>query len=291
MASRVFGLVRPRSAAGPYAYIWQRLVRRTARCFFAMLLGSATALPTAAAQEAPSNEFSAASSSSIKATRTQTTIRLQILQAAKKLRVPRLASPIRSLAWSDGFNDTLTLKPEPDVWEISFGRQQALGKTLVLKLGASPQLIDEMQPITSQADGSYWLPAHLAETAGDKIRYEPQPFKNTVGYWTGISDSAKWTFKLEKPGSFNIGLLQGCGEGQGGSLAKMIVVAEDRKTSTQELSFEVEETGHFQDFRWRHLDRIELERPGLYTLRIVPERIAKNALMDVRAVHLIRLPD
>ena len=27
----------------------------------------------------------------------------------------------------------------------------------------------------------YFWPAHFATTTGDKIRYEPQPFKNTVG--------------------------------------------------------------------------------------------------------------
>jgi hypothetical protein len=55
-----------------------------------------------------------------------------------------------------------------------------------------------------------------------------------------------------------------------------------------ELTFQTLDTGHFQNFRWRHLGEITLTDAGEYELRIEAKRIAKNAFCDVRAVQLVR---
>jgi len=57
------------------------------------------------------------------------------------------------------------------------------------------------------------------------------------------------------------------------------------------IDFEVVETGHFQNFRWVHVGAVELGAEADYELRINPKEIRNAALMDIRAVHLIRLPD
>ena len=96
------------------------------------------------------------------------------------------------------------------------------------------------------------------------------------------------TLKVETPGRFNVGILQGCGKGQGGSDA-VINIQNSTDQSSTKLDFKVEETGHFQNFKWRTIGEIELSQ-GQQTLEIRPVKIANKALMDVRAIHLVRLP-
>ena len=52
------------------------------------------------------------------------------------------------------------------------------------------------------------------------------------------------------------------------------------------LSFTVEDTGGFQEFRPRVIGRVELVA-GEHVLRIVPRRIAKAAACDIRQVRLV----
>ena len=151
-------------------------------------------------------------------------------------------------------------------------------------------LPSELKPIKPTSDGSFELFAHFASTHGEKLRYEPQPFKNTVGYWTGKKDYAAWTIQLDKPGRFNVAVLQGCGKGQGGSQAIMSFIAPVKDT-TPTIEFDVVETGHFQNFLWVHLGEVELRHRGAVEINVAPKQIKKAALMDIRAIHLIRLPD
>ena len=75
-----------------------------------------------------------------------------------------------------------------------------------------------------------------------------------------------------------------CGKGQGGSLVAATL-------GDQKVEFTVEDTGHFQNFIWRHIGEIGVSDPGVYALKISATKIAKGAVMDVRAVSLTRLPD
>ncbi len=261
--------------------------------FIAYLFASlAFAVQSASADEQPPR-FEAADSQGVTATRSDRAVFLTIdATVTGPITLPRLAAPLASMSWQGSeTDDGISLKPEQDHWVISWKNRPAQDATLVLLFGAEPILLGELKPTTATTDGSFYLPAHLARTAGEKVRYEPQPFKNTVGYWTGKGDSATWTFKLDKPGRYSVAILQGCGKGQGGSKAILSVMQAQRQVANHEQTFEVVETGHFQNFRWVHVGEIELGIVDNYELTVRPVQIAKAALMDIRAIHLIRLPD
>jgi hypothetical protein len=206
--------------------------------------------------------------------------------------LPRLAAPLRGLKWrGEEAASNLKLQPELTTWKVSWDKLPKGEATIEMQLDAPPLLIAECKPIQATGDGSLYLPAHMATTQGDKIRYEPQTIKNTVGYWAGMQNSASWTLHIAKPGKFNVAILQGCGAGNGGSTAEiaLLPVAAADKPAAQ-IEFEVQETGHFQNFVWRHLGEIHVADAGDFQLRISPKNIKRAALMDVRAVHLIRLP-
>ncbi len=221
-------------------------------------------------------------------------VHLQPNFAGKSVELPRLAAPVRSLAWQGESADarsSLKLQPELTTWKLTWDAAPAAGGVIELQLDAAPLLIAECKPIEANGDGSLYLPAHMATTTGDKIRYEPQPFKNTVGYWAGMQNSASWSLKIAKAGKFNVAILQGCGAGNGGSTAELTLhSAASPDNAAAELQFEVQDTGHFQNFVWRHLGEINLTEASEYQLRVSPKNIKRGALMDVRAVHLIRLP-
>jgi hypothetical protein len=209
-----------------------------------------------------------------------------------RLEIPRFCASVREVVWEDGNPSSIKLTPEQESWRIESQRKNTQGKTMVLICGSPPLLPSEVQPVSSQADGSYYLPAHMATTAGEKVRFEPQSYKNTVGYWVGKQDTATWSVAVEKTGRFNVAVLQGCGRGQGGSTAGMTFTLKSalKMKPVGEVEFEVLETGHFQNFHWRQLGVVELPE-GMVNVRVAPKRIAKNALMDLRAIHLVRLPD
>ena len=90
------------------------------------------------------------------------------------------------------------------------------------------------------------LHAWQAKTFGEKILFEPQWYKNTVGYWAIESDYATWELKIDQPGTYSVAMLQGCGKGQGGSDA--VVTLRQDNTVKAKLHFQTIDTGHFQNF-------------------------------------------
>lgn len=146
----------------------------------------------------------------------------------------------------------------------------------------------EYQPPTSDgrervvpqlADGRVYLHARDAQIHGTTVRYEPQPHKNTIGYWTRLEDWVSWEFSLTEPGSFAVEILQGCGNGSGGSEVFFSV-------DNQSLPVVVQDTGGFQNFVSREIGRVRLDRPGQYTFSVKPKTKPGVAVMDLREVTL-----
>lgn len=138
----------------------------------------------------------------------------------------------------------------------------------------------EGKPIAQGDDGIVVCHARDVTIHGVKVQYEPRPVKNTVGYWTNPKDWVSWDFKIRKPGRFEVEVLQGCGKGHGGSRVSVFVNGE-------KLTFTVEDTGHFQNFKPRIVGTVTILQPGVSTLKIVPIDKKSVAVMDVRQVRLI----
>jgi hypothetical protein len=138
----------------------------------------------------------------------------------------------------------------------------------------------EGKPPVQAEDGSVLLHGRDATVHGTTLRYEPDPKKITLGFWVKQSDAATWQFEIKQPGTFALEVMQGCGKGAGGS---------DMQVQVAETSFEfvVEDTGHFQNFKPRQLGLVKIEKPGIYTAKVQPKKIAKNAAMDLQQMQLI----
>ncbi len=235
--------------------------------------------------------FGAANSPGVAVQRDREHVFLEIQDPSlNTVSIPRLAAPLQAIRWQrhEGAS-VIKFKPEPDRWTISWETRPPNADTLVIQLAGRPLLMEECLPIRAASDSSLMLPAHLGVTRGEKLRYEPQTFKNTIGYWTVAGDSVHWAVQIDLPGRYNVAILQGCGKDQGGSQVRLQIARQGGRQETMVEQFEVIETGHFQNFQWRHLGEVQLDT-GRHNVMLNPVSIANKAVMDVRAIHLIRIP-
>jgi len=199
------------------------------------------------------------------------------------VRIPRLNNPVTAI-YLQGDKERAPLKLTPHVaeWEIAlkFGPGRLGQLVVVVETIGPPRLASEPHVIRPSAGGQFSLAAHDAVTHGQNLRYEPQPHKNTVGYWSRQEDWCEWHLATAKPGRYEVQILQGCGKGQGGSEVAVSIGGE-------EIIFTVEETGHFQNFKNRTIGTIELAAGDDDILQLRPRTKAAAAVMDVRQVRLI----
>ena len=130
-----------------------------------------------------------------------------------------------------------------------------------------------------KSDGSIVLLATNATVHGKTIRYEPQPHKNTIGYWTKAEDWASWDFKVNTPGKFEVTLTQACGKGSGGSEVAFTI-------GEQTIKDIVPDTGAFTNWVQRTIGSFTLANAGTYTISVKPITKPGLAVMDLRAITL-----
>jgi hypothetical protein len=199
----------------------------------------------------------------------------------EEIKITRLANVVNKAYFHGDSMIKVQLQPEPDHWLIKFSeRPKGPLTVLVMELDAPALAFDDSRVLVPDSDGVVNLSARFAVTHGSLLRYEPQAHKNTVGYWANVEDTAEWHFEVTQPGLYEVDLLQGCGKGHGGSRVEI-------QLDGQKLPFEVQETGHFQNFIWRTLGKVDLPKTRNATLKLMPLHKAAGAVMDVRAIRLV----
>jgi len=180
----------------------------------------------------------------------------------------------------------MKLTQSPTRWTLSFTDGAAAanamrgGGILILDVRDTPQLNDPAEQIRAGKDGVIVMPASKSRVFGQLLQFEPLPHKNTVGYWVNADDFATWNIAVEKPGEYHLHVLQGCGAGQGGS--RIALSIGDNVVETK-----VQETGHFQNFRWRDLGTVSLQAASELEVSLRCLEKAKAAVMDVRQIRLV----
>lgn len=196
---------------------------------------------------------------------------------------PRLNNRMKSvyIAGQTEKESRLKFKPEITTWEITLPEELdeftgvIVFQTLEpIKLALKPYVIQQSE------NGIITLPAHHVVTHGKLLRYEPQPHKNTLGYWANADDWAEWHVSISSPGQFEVEILQGCGKGQGGSIVEI-------EFTGSRCRFEIEDTGHFQNFKRRNVGIIDVTGTGTFPLKIRTINKAKAAACDIRQIRLL----
>lgn len=167
-----------------------------------------------------------------------------------------------------------------------------MNKSIVIKRGLSTRIGQSLIVLAAAVgmvaradDSAIILHGRDAKVHGETLRYEPEPHKQTLGYWKKVEDAAEWTFTVAAAGDFEVEVLQGCGKGHGGSTMKVSIDA-GRTGAAEPMTFIVEDTGHFQAFKPRVIGRVTLAA-GEHVLRIQPKTIVNVACCDIRQVRLV----
>jgi alpha-L-fucosidase len=132
--------------------------------------------------------------------------------------------------------------------------------------------------IPPAADGSITFPAVDATIHGNTARYDGDPGKDDIGYWTNAQDWIDWNFSIKTPGAFEVEVAYACENGAAGS--EFAVEAAGKK-----LTGKVEGTGGWGKYVTKNLGRMELAA-GRQTLAVRATAMPHAAVMDLRAVIL-----
>jgi arylsulfatase A len=138
------------------------------------------------------------------------------------------------------------------------------------------------KPWGTPATGDIRLYAKDARVHGQTLRYESQPYKNVLGYWTNSDDWADWEFDVPKAGTYEVEIQLGCGKGSGGG---KVVVEIDKHT----LAFTVQDTDHFQNTIQRIIGEVKLSK-GKHSLAVKPLTKTEVAAMVLRRLVLRLVP-
>ena len=136
------------------------------------------------------------------------------------------------------------------------------------------------------SDGTILLHAKDATANGLLLQWEPRDIKRTLGYWANPNDYAYWDFQVDKGGKYQVQISQGCGKGNGGSVADFSFYEFGNDETFASFQHTVKDTGHWQAFEPVALGSVELT-PGKTRLRVTPVSKAKAAVMDLQQVLLI----
>lgn len=199
------------------------------------------------------------------------------------LSFPRLNNRMKSLhlAGKTEEESQLKFKPEITTWEITLPNERANFSGVVIFETLEPiELATKPHVVRQSKDGGITLPAHHVVTHGKLLRYEPQPHKNTMGYWANAEDWAEWHVGITQPAEFEVEVLQGCGKGQGGSTVEIEIAG-------SKVQFDIEDTGHFQNFKARKVGTVRVAKTGNFPLMIRTIRKAKVAACDIRQIRLL----
>ena len=210
-------------------------------------------------------------------------LHVKTIPGSRVISFPRLNNQMKSL-YLDGKSpeeSNLKFKPELTTWEVTLPKDLADTSPLIIFETLEPvELAIKPHVVNQSDDGSVTLPAHHVVTHGKLLRYEPQPHKNTMGYWANADDWAEWHLVVSQPGEFEIEVLQGCGKGQGGSTVEI-------ELAGKKIEFTIEDTGHFQNFKPRKIGTTRIEKTGRLQLQIRTLKKAKNAVCDIRQIRLL----
>lgn len=127
-------------------------------------------------------------------------------------------------------------------------------------------------------DGVIRVPGSTARVEGAQLRFEPQPHKNTLGYWVRQQDFASFEITVEKEGTYTLKVVQGCGKGSGGARVAFDVAGTI-------LEYTVEDTGGFQNWATREVGAVRL-KAGRTAITVKALTKPGVAVMDLKEMTL-----
>jgi len=191
----------------------------------------------------------------------ETTLYLHVFDWPKdgKLVVPGLKNAVKSARLLAGDQSLKSGKAGEDVVvAVPASAPDAISSTVVLTIRGEPDVTALV--IGQAADGSVRLLASEADLNGE-LKYEVGGGKDNIGYWLSPKDTASWSFKVTRPGKFQV-VAEIASQGQGRF---------ELSVAGQKLPGTAPNTGEYTKFQSLAIaGSLELSKPGDYTLIVKP---------------------
>jgi alpha-L-fucosidase len=206
--------------------------------------------------------------------------------AEAKLVVPGLQNEVKAAYMLTDLNKTpLPVERSGDsvVVGVPAKAYDPVDTVVVLEIQGEPQVAP--QPVKLRPDGTVLLKAIDSDVVGHvnihgyALRYEEGEDKDCLANWTNQGDSASWFFEAPAPGKYAVEITYSCAKGQAGSDFQA-------EFEGQKLRGKTRDTGDWAKFRTARLGTLTIKTAGPATLTIAPVKIAKDALMNLRAIAL-----
>ncbi|MBI2298030.1 MAG: alpha-L-fucosidase [Armatimonadetes bacterium] len=157
------------------------------------------------------------------------------------------------------------------VFRVTPGADPVTAVKLVLD---GPPEVD--RSVHAAADGSFTLPARLAQVDGGHARYESGDGRDNIGYWTDSGDTVSWEVQVERGGVYTVAL----------DYASEVEGAEFQVTnSVAKVTGKVARTGGWKSFVTVVLGPWPLPA-GLQTITVRPTKMPGFAVMNLRSIVL-----
>jgi alpha-L-fucosidase len=147
---------------------------------------------------------------------------------------------------------------------------------VVLEVTGTPSV--ESIPIRPNKNGTLTLGAEEAEVVGHTARYEAG-MKQAIGFWSDAKDKVVWDVEFPRGGPFEVEVEIACEPGSEGSTFE--VACNDAKVGAM-----VPATKGWADFVKLKVGEIGIRGPGKARIEVRAVKLAKSALMNLRAVRL-----
>ncbi len=174
-----------------------------------------------------------------------------------KLLVPGLKNSVKSCTLlATGKKLKTSSSSDGVLIEVPLTAPDSISSTIVLKIKGAPEV--EVMPLTQSADGSIVLKAADADLHGG-LQYEHGDGKDNIGYWNDPKDYVSWTFKVGKPGKFQVAA----------EIASLGKYNFEISTDEQKVSGTSPDTGDYAKFQITKLSApLEISSLGLVTLSV-----------------------
>jgi len=190
-------------------------------------------------------------------------------------------------AFDEQLHRSLYIDQDPSKLNGSISTTERIGEQWKSWRDGMNRVVSGRATILKNTKDAIRLVASESKTHGTRIRYEPETYKNVVGYWTEVADWVEWEFDSSIDGTFEVQVHCGCGTGNGGS--DVDVTVETDGSDPQTLPWKVRTTGHFQNIVIEPVGRVQI-RKGKVRVTVKPKKKSAAAVCDIRQIVLIPIP-
>lgn len=132
-----------------------------------------------------------------------------------------------------------------------------------IELATKPLVVKQSKESVSYTGGS--LCDHSRKTAAVRSAAS----QNTLAHWADVEHWAEWHVEIAHPTGFKVENHQGCGKGQGENTGEIEIAG-------SKCQFEIEDTGHFQNFQAKTVGSVQVAEAGDFPLKTPDDQKGKG---------------